>query len=96
MANIRIVPEVIGKKLYRLNIYLDGQRIGEYERSQAADIDRKTREIELAIGTLESVFDHHGEFTVRWNRVQKKKSIRVDGVEVATIPRSCWQKPSWK
>jgi hypothetical protein len=77
-------------------IYYDGQFLGEYERSQAADIDRKTEEIQCAIGTLLEIFQTHGEFRVRWDGKRGVKSVRVNDIEVWQIPKNCWRKPSWK
>lgn len=92
----RLQIERIGKKLHRLLIYVDGQYIGEYERSQESDLGRKEKEILAAIDVLAGVYKKHGKFVVRWDGVNKKKSIRVNGVEVCTIPKSCWGKPSWE
>ena len=42
---LKVTTESIGTKLHRLWIYNDGTLIGEYERSQAADIGRKRKEV---------------------------------------------------
>lgn len=93
---IAIVTTPIGKKLHRLDIYIDGQYIGQYERSQEADIERKQAEIVAAESLLRSLFQHHGEIVVRWNNERGVKSVRrIDGMEVGVIPKYAWQKPSW-
>lgn len=85
----------IGKKLHRLEIRHDGHYIGEYERSQAADIERKTEEISCALNLLLGIYRRHGEFQVRWSRDRKEKVVYVQGIERGVIPKSCWRKPSW-
>jgi hypothetical protein len=75
--SVRLDIEKIGKKLHRLLIYVDGQYIGEYERSQEADIGRKEQEIHASIDVLVGVCNKYGEFVVRWDGTNKKKSIRV-------------------
>lgn len=87
--------ELSGSQRYRLLIYHNGQYVGEYERSQEEDVERKTEEIMAAESVLLEVFEKHGEFCVRWNGKEKKKSVRVDDIEVAVIPKSCWRRPSW-
>ena len=94
--SLKVDPQPIGKKLFRLAISHMGQYIGEYERSQAADIDRKTQEIDCAEQILLSIYKSHGEFQVRWDGKNKVKSIRFNKVEVAQIPKSCWGTPSWQ
>lgn len=93
---LRIDAQSIGFKFHRLMIYHDGQFIGEYERSQAADIERKTREIQNALPELLQIFRSHGEFQVRWDGRNNAKSVRVDGIEVWKIPRDRWETPSWQ
>lgn len=95
MQKLDVRAELIGTKLHRLEIFKDGTFIGEYERSQAKDIDRKIREIQLASDLLVETFTNHGPFVVRWDGENHRKSIRVDGTHVATVPKDCWQKPSW-
>lgn len=94
---IEVITEAIKTK-YRLYIYIDGTRIGEYEKSNESDIDRKKQEIRSAIGVLIETYKKHGEFKVDWTRKdgKGKKSIRVGGVEVGEVPRSAWEKPSWE
>lgn len=96
MSELQILAELIGKKMHKLSIFRNGQYIGEYERSQKNDIERKSSEIELAESILLGVFIQHGEFVVRWDGKNKKKSIRINGIEVGEIPKECWQKPSWE
>jgi hypothetical protein len=94
--SLRVDAQPIGVKFHRLMIYHDGQLIGEYERSQAADIARKTREIEKALPKLLEIYRTRGEFQVRWDGRNNAKSVRVNGVEVWKIPRECWETPSWE
>lgn len=95
--SVHIRAESIGKKLHRLHISIDGIYIGEYERSQAADINRKTAEIDAAQAILLSLFRKHGELCVRWDGKGRRKSVRrADGVEVGEIPKSAWRTPSWQ
>ena len=92
---VRIQIEKIGKKLHRLQIYVDEKYIGEYERSQESDIDRKKQEILASIDVIVGIYKEQGEFVVRWDGANKKKSIRINNSEVGVIPRSAWRKPSW-
>ena len=85
----------IGIKLHRLEIRADGEFIGEYERAQAADIDRRRAEVQCARELLLSLYRKHGELKVRWNRERREKIITASGIEVGTVPRACWQRPSW-
>jgi hypothetical protein len=87
--------QLLGKTLHRLEIRHDGQYIGEYERSQAADIERKKQEIRCAQDLLLRIYRQHGEFQVRWVGGRKDKVIYVQGMERGVIPKSCWRKPSW-
>jgi hypothetical protein len=96
VPNLEVKAELIGKKMHRLEIFHNGKFIGEYERSQQKDIERKTREISLASDLLMAIYQKHGEFVVRWDGANLRKSIRVDGSEVSSIPKECWQKPSWE
>ncbi len=91
---LRLEFEQIGKKLHKLTIYHNEILIGEYERSQEAEFSRKEKEIRCAIKDLLDIYNRYGEFVVRWDGTNKKKSIRANGVEVGTIPKSCWGKPS--
>lgn len=94
---VHVRAELIGEKLHLLRIIIDGTDIGEYEKSQKADIDRKTAEIIAAKDLLLDLFQKHGELHVRWDGKGRKKSVRsADGVEVGTIPKSAWGKPSWE
>jgi len=65
-------------------------------RNRSNDIERKTREISQAADLLLDTYQKHGKFVVRWDGTNHKKSIRVDGIEVNSIPKECWQKPSWE
>jgi len=95
--SVLVRAESIGKKLHRLRIFIDGAYVGEYERAQAADIDRKKAEIVAAQAELLSLFRKHGELCVRWNGKDREKTIRrTDGVKVGVIPRSAWRTPSWQ
>lgn len=97
MSNVLIRSELIGKKFHRLHIFIDGIEIGEYERSQEADIDRKTKEVVASKDLLLNLFRTHGVLCVRWDGKAYKKSIRrADGVEVGVIDKSAWRNPSWQ
>lgn len=85
----------IATKLHRLEIRVDGKFIGEYERAQAGDIDRKRAEVRCALEFLLSLYRKHGELKVRWNGARGEKIIYASGIEVGTVPRACWQRPSW-
>lgn len=94
---LRVTATPIGKKLNQLLIFDDKTFIGEYERSQKADIARKKREIQNAEELLLTIFRNHKQpFVVRWDGAARAKSIRVNGVEVNTIPKSMWETPSWQ
>ena len=93
---LRVRSELIGSKLHRLLIFQDGQYIGEYERSQEADIERKKAEIRNAEAELLGIYRRHGEFVVRWDGAKRQKSVRVKGTEVGTVPRAAWERPSWE
>ncbi len=88
--------ESIGTKLHRVLIFIDGNYIGEYERSQEGDIERKKAEIFDAQEVLLALFRKHGELCVRWDGKARKKSVRAGGIEVGVIPKSAWKKPSWE
>lgn len=88
--------ETIGPKLHRLCIFIHGTYIGEYERSQAADLERKQAEIIAAQTELLELYRKHGALRVRWNRKDHEKTVRrSDGVKVGVIPRKAWRTPSW-
>lgn len=94
---LRVDASPIGIKLYQLLVFDEGQFIGEYERPQAADIDRKRQEVQNAEAQLRQIYLECREpFVVRWDGLNRKKSIRVHGSEVAEIQRSAWEKPSWE
>ena len=94
---VLVRAESIGTKLHRLRIFIDGTYIGEYERAQAEDIDRKKAEIAAAEAELLSLFRNHGELRVRWNAKDLEKTVRrTDGVKVGVIPTSAWRTPSWQ
>ena len=83
----------MGEKMNRLLISRNGSYIGEYERSQAEDIERKTAEIQAAETTLVAIFEKYGEFCVRWDG---EKTIRVKDIEVGYIPKSAWRRSAWQ
>ena len=96
MMDVHVRAEAIGKKLHRLSIFIDAVEIGEYERSQEADIDRKVKEITDSKALLFDLFQKHGQLKVRWNGKLHKKTIRrEDGVEIGEVPKSDWGRPSW-
>jgi hypothetical protein len=94
--DIVIDHQPVGRKLHRLEIRHDGQCIGEYERSQSADIERKKDEIRSAQRLLLQIHRQYGKFQVRWSRDRREKVIYVQGTERGVIPKSCWRKPSWQ
>ena len=61
----KVIAHPIGKKLHRSEIWSDGKLIGEYERAQANDIERKTAEIHACLAMLEAIEHQHGLFVVR-------------------------------
>lgn len=83
-------------KYSRLDVYWNNQHIGEYERSVEHEIQRKKGEIHSAARILIDVYRKHGFWVVRWDGVNRKKSIWVDGLEVGIIPKEYWGKPSWE
>ena len=96
VTTLVVKDEKIGKKLNRLYIFHEGRLIGEYERSQDADIERKIEEINAASNLLLETYKQHGQFKVRWDGLHHKKSIRVNDIEVGSVPKKCWRKPSWE
>jgi hypothetical protein len=96
IMQLEIVTKSLGTKLNEVQIYAGSTQIGEYERSQDADIERKKREIESVADLLIWVHSKHGRFTVRWNGDLKQKSVRVADIEVCIIPRIAWETPSWQ
>ena len=93
---LKVISRPIGKKLHQLEIYVNGQRIGEYERSQAEDIACKTAEVKACLPLLQEIRQKHGELVVRWNNRRREKVIYVNGSEVGTVPRTHWRTPSWE
>jgi hypothetical protein len=94
--SIFVRTEPIGTKFHRLLMFNGEEYVGEYERSQEADIVRKKAEIAEATGVLLALFQNHGELCVRWVGSARKKSIRAGGIEVGVIPKSAWKAPSWQ
>jgi hypothetical protein len=45
-----------------------------------------------------AIYEEHGRFQVRWDGKRRTKVIRVGAakVEVGTIGREHWGKPSWE
>jgi hypothetical protein len=93
---LTVVTKSLGTKLNELLIYSGSTLIGEYERSQDADIDRKKREITNIEDLLIWIHAKHGPFTVRWDDETRHKSVRVGNVEVCVIPKIAWEAPSWE
>ncbi len=79
-----------------MEVYNGDDRIGEYERSGERDIERKKDEIEAAFNFLLDIYKEHGEWVVRWDGTERRKSVRVEGQEVAILPKDYWGRPSWK
>lgn len=93
---IVVHTEPIGTNLHRMLMYNGEEYVGEYERSQEANIKRKKAEIAEATDVLLALFQNHGELCVRWDGKARKKSIRSGGFEVGVIPKSAWKAPSWQ
>jgi hypothetical protein len=93
---LTVVTKSLGAKLNEMLIYAGSTQIGEYERSQDADIERKKLEIENVADLLLWVHSKHGRFTVRWDGDTRHKSVRVADVEVCIIPKIAWGTPSWQ
>ena len=93
---IFVRTEQIGSKLHRLLMFKDGKPLGEYERSQAADIARKKAEIQDAEPTLLALFEKHGQLLVRWDGKKREKVVRSNGLKVGVIPKEAWKAPSWQ
>jgi len=93
---LTIVTRSLGTKLNELLIYAGSTQIGEYERSQDADIERKKLEIENVADLLLWVHSKHGSFIVRWDGDTRQKSVRVADIEVCIIPKIAWGTPSWQ
>ena len=91
---IKVLP--ITPKRFCLEVYNGDDRIGEYERSGERDIERKKDEIRAAFNFLLDVYEKHGEWVVRWDGTERRKSVRVEGQEVAILPEDYWGRPSWK
>jgi hypothetical protein len=91
---IKVSP--ITSKRFCLEVYNGVDRIGEYERSAERDVERKKGEIEAAFNFLLDVYEKHGEWVVRWDGTERQKSVRVEGQEVAVLPKDYWGRPSWK
>jgi len=83
-----------GKTLHHIKIYINTMYIGDYERSQEGDIDRKKEEIRLSAYLLLEIYQRYGFFIVCWDNKDRKKSIRVHGREVGIIPKKNWQLPN--
>jgi hypothetical protein len=92
---MKVIAHPIGKVLHRLEVWDDGAYIGDYERSQEADIPRKTQEIEAALPMLREVAARCGPFVVRWNGRRRAKVVYANDIEVAEIPKAYWEKPTW-
>lgn len=86
MHDIRVVPTKIGKKLFRLDIFINNEHIGEYERSYEANFARKIQEVKSSSAYLYALYKEHGKLEVRW--VEPEKVVRnLDQKVVGTILR---------
>jgi hypothetical protein len=84
----------------RLEMYLDGAHIGEYERSADRHVDSKLEEAQRATRLLKDAYRSHGKIAVRWNSSEKTKEIRTyqegttdpgrRGTVVGRISRAYW------
>ena len=62
--SLRIDSQPVGPKRHCLRMHYNGQYIGEYERSQAADIERKKKEIKCSLSVLLGIYNERGVFRV--------------------------------
>ncbi len=88
---LTVKHELKTKTLYELSIYHEVMLIGEYERSQQQEINRKKKEINKASTFLLDIYKEHGYFEVRWDGKKRQKSVRVNGNEVGVIPEKYWK-----
>ena len=79
----------------QLLIFNGRTQIGEYERSQKADIARKKQELLNAEKDLLRILHSHGPFVVRWSKGAKEVR-NSQGVKVGVIARRHWERPSWQ
>lgn len=94
---LQVIVTAISNERNMLEIMDGATRIGEYERSQDADVIRKKQEITNAESFLRDLFATYGALQVRWNNARGEKVVyNASGVEVGTIPKSCWETPSWR
>jgi hypothetical protein len=93
---LTVVTRSLGTKLNELLIYAGSTQIGEYERSQDVDVERKKLEIENVTDLLLWINSKHGRFVVRWDGDSRYKSVRVADAEVCIIPKIDWGTPSWE
>jgi hypothetical protein len=97
MTTLQVTVTSIGPKLNELRIYRDGEFIGEYERSQDADVQRTKAEIADVADLLLWIFEKHRHpFVVRWDGERRAKSVRVSDIEVCIVPKCAWKTPSWE
>lgn len=81
-------------RYYGLEVYCDGVKIGEYERSIEREVFRKIGEIEVAFKKLRRIYQRSGEWKVRWNKERREKVITVNGMEIDTLERKYWGRPN--
>lgn len=92
---LHVVAEPESTTLYRLEVWDGTHLIGEYERSQHADIGRKAAEVNAAADYLLELFDQHGPFVVRWDGGTREKVVRDQHRNrIGQIPREHWRQPS--
>ncbi len=92
-CEVRVLP---AGRMNRLEIWRGGERLGEYERSNDREVNRKIGEIRSALTLLLDLHLRHGQFEVRWDSKARRKVVRVAGVEVGVIGREHWGRPSWE
>lgn len=92
MHDIRVVPRKKdkNKKLFHLDIFINNEHIGEYERSYEVNFARKIQEIKSSSDYLYTLYKEHGKLKVRW--VETEKVVLSDHGKVGTILRELWDR----
>ena len=86
----RLKIEPVGKVWHTIEIIVNGQVIGKYERTNKNNIVRKILEIENSIDLLYEIYKRNGFFEVVWEE-GKSKEIRVDDKKISVIPEETWR-----
>jgi ssDNA-binding replication factor A large subunit len=72
MAELRVRITPATARRYHLEIYYEGNHIGDYEQSEEQNIDRKEGEIKRSSNFLLDTYAQYGKFVVRWNGRDKE------------------------